>query len=319
MEYLRIGCFSKISGLSIYQLRDLHKHGILVPKKTEESSLYRYYTADQLNEAKLICQLKNLNFTYLDISDFLSSDNEMKVEMIAKKRENIESIRKMFNINSSKIIRNHVKYPYILFVGSISPRRIHCAVTKEIVSRNRWNKILIIDQNVYSDIIKEYGCLSKFDFSNNSVSFRTLVNDDITKFIVRTKDSKIDLIMLQPEFCTPIYRNNTDFERNIKILKNKLQKLYEYDLVILNHSADTYIVSASLMNIADTRIITVLEDQYDDSLGEFSDILNQNSCTLLCRIDKELRLINYHCDNYSELLRLNVDNILKKYDEFEKI
>lgn len=60
---LKIGEFSKLSRLSIRQLRDLDEAGLLVPASIDTFTGYRYYSESQLPAANRIRALKEMGFT----------------------------------------------------------------------------------------------------------------------------------------------------------------------------------------------------------------------------------------------------------------
>ena len=51
---LKIGEFSKITGISIYMLRNYDKIGLLIPKYIDGDSGYRYYGEEQIPVANQI-------------------------------------------------------------------------------------------------------------------------------------------------------------------------------------------------------------------------------------------------------------------------
>ena len=60
---LKIGEFSKLSRLSIRQLRDLDEAGLLAPASIDAFTGYRYYSENQLPIANRIRALKEMGFT----------------------------------------------------------------------------------------------------------------------------------------------------------------------------------------------------------------------------------------------------------------
>jgi DNA-binding transcriptional MerR regulator len=67
----KIGDFSKLSMISIRMLRHYHQIGLLVPKDTDASNGYRYYTADQLSRANQIQALRNMGIGLSTIKNIL--------------------------------------------------------------------------------------------------------------------------------------------------------------------------------------------------------------------------------------------------------
>lgn len=60
----KIGEFSRLAHISVRMLRHYDKLGLLMPRFTDESSGYRYYSATQLSYAGQIEKLKNMGFRF---------------------------------------------------------------------------------------------------------------------------------------------------------------------------------------------------------------------------------------------------------------
>ena len=60
---LKIGEFSKLSHLTVKALRFYERKGILIPKKVDEQTGYRFYETSQLKEAARI----TVSYTHLDV------------------------------------------------------------------------------------------------------------------------------------------------------------------------------------------------------------------------------------------------------------
>ena len=65
----KIGEFSKLTGLSIRTLRYYNDIGILVPEEVDIFTNYRYYGNKNLEDAKLIDELKQAGFSLEEIRD----------------------------------------------------------------------------------------------------------------------------------------------------------------------------------------------------------------------------------------------------------
>lgn len=70
---LTIGEFSKITGLTVKTLRFYHDRGLLVPAWVDDQTGYRYYDTRQADKARIITQLRSLEFTLEQISEILTS------------------------------------------------------------------------------------------------------------------------------------------------------------------------------------------------------------------------------------------------------
>ena len=66
-----IGEFSQITGLSVKTLRFYHEKGILVPSAVDETSGYRFYDASKVEKARVIMQLRAMEFSIEDIATVL--------------------------------------------------------------------------------------------------------------------------------------------------------------------------------------------------------------------------------------------------------
>ncbi|MCL5292402.1 MAG: MerR family transcriptional regulator [Actinobacteria bacterium] len=66
-----IGEFSRATGLSIKALRLYHERGILVPHRIDEDSGYRYYDAANIERARIVRFLRDIDFSLNDIAEIL--------------------------------------------------------------------------------------------------------------------------------------------------------------------------------------------------------------------------------------------------------
>lgn len=67
-----IGEFSQITGLSAKTLRFYHEKGILVPSSVDDATGYRFYDPSKIEKARVIMQLRALEFSLEDIATVLS-------------------------------------------------------------------------------------------------------------------------------------------------------------------------------------------------------------------------------------------------------
>ncbi|MEW5816267.1 MAG: MerR family transcriptional regulator [Spirochaetota bacterium] len=96
-----IGEFSRISGLSIKALHLYHEKGLLVPRKIDDGSGYRYYDHKNAERARIIIHLRDMEFNLNDISEILkeADDDADVVEFFEKRRDEIlAGIRRQKNI-----------------------------------------------------------------------------------------------------------------------------------------------------------------------------------------------------------------------------
>ena len=92
---LRIGEFSKLTGLSIRTLRYYNDIGILVPEEVDIFTGYRYYGDKNLEDAKIIGELKEAGFSLEEIRD---NYNNFTDDLFVKKRE--ELYKEIDDVNS---------------------------------------------------------------------------------------------------------------------------------------------------------------------------------------------------------------------------
>ena len=95
MEY-QIGEFSRITSLSIKTLRHYHERGILEPVYVSSDSGYRYYDERSVERARIIKELRALDFSLKEIKELLATceeDADLCAHVMAKSREIRERIR----------------------------------------------------------------------------------------------------------------------------------------------------------------------------------------------------------------------------------
>ena len=86
----RIGEFSKITNLSIRTLRYYNDIGLLVPEEVDLFTNYRYYGQRNLEEVKIIEELKSVGFTLEEIRD--NWDNFTEELFIDRKEKLLKEI-----------------------------------------------------------------------------------------------------------------------------------------------------------------------------------------------------------------------------------
>lgn len=87
-----IGEFSKIAGLSIKTLRFYHEKGLLNPTHVEPGSGYRYYDHRSLERARVIRQLRELEFSLSEINEILAQyDDEADIlDYLERQKQSLE-------------------------------------------------------------------------------------------------------------------------------------------------------------------------------------------------------------------------------------
>jgi DNA-binding transcriptional MerR regulator/effector-binding domain-containing protein len=86
-----IGEFSKLSGLTVKTLRFYHEEGLLVPAFVDPGTGYRYYHERQIETARVIAYLRNLEFSIDDIKELLSGGDEAGLlDVLERQRSQIK-------------------------------------------------------------------------------------------------------------------------------------------------------------------------------------------------------------------------------------
>lgn len=91
-ERLPIGRFARLSGLSIGALRHYDELGILRPAHVDRETSYRRYRADQLDDARVIARLRELEVPLDGIRDVLATDDPAeRARRLANHRTRLEA------------------------------------------------------------------------------------------------------------------------------------------------------------------------------------------------------------------------------------
>ena len=93
-----IGEFSKITGLTIKTLRFYHDRGLLTPAWIDGQTGYRYYHARQIDKARVITQLRRLEFSLEQISEIVAKcDDEADIlDFLERQRALLEDKMKLY-------------------------------------------------------------------------------------------------------------------------------------------------------------------------------------------------------------------------------
>jgi DNA-binding transcriptional MerR regulator len=88
-----IGEFSKVTGLSVKTLRYYHEQGILSPTVIDDESGYRYYDDRKIETAKIVTELRRLEFSISEIAEILCSCKEDAdlLDSLEKKGQSIQA------------------------------------------------------------------------------------------------------------------------------------------------------------------------------------------------------------------------------------
>jgi DNA-binding transcriptional MerR regulator len=84
VEEISIGEFARRSRLSLKALRLYDERGVLVPSRVDRASGYRYYDTAQLEEARMVVMLRQLQLPLAAIKQLLACDPADAAERIAE-------------------------------------------------------------------------------------------------------------------------------------------------------------------------------------------------------------------------------------------
>lgn len=99
---LKIGEFAKITGVSIYMLRNYDKVGLLVPSQVDDQTGYRYYDESQILIANQIQVFKSLGFGLKEIM-ILQAELDSKEKLTAFLKDKVEEKKKQQEEISNQI------------------------------------------------------------------------------------------------------------------------------------------------------------------------------------------------------------------------
>jgi len=91
VEEISIGEFARRSRLSLKALRLYDELGVLVPSRVDQASGYRYYDVGQVDEARLVVMLRQLQLPLAAIRELLACDPVDAAERIAAHWREVES------------------------------------------------------------------------------------------------------------------------------------------------------------------------------------------------------------------------------------
>ena len=91
MKEISIGEFARRSRLSLKALRLYDERGVLVPARVDQESGYRYYDTAQLDEARLVVMLRQLQLPLTAIKELLACDPADAATRIAEHWRDVEA------------------------------------------------------------------------------------------------------------------------------------------------------------------------------------------------------------------------------------
>lgn len=91
-DLLSIGEFARLSGLSIGALRHYNGVGLLVPAQVDGATSYRRYTRVQLETARTVATLRDLEVPLEEIRELLATDDgRRRRELLARHRDRVRA------------------------------------------------------------------------------------------------------------------------------------------------------------------------------------------------------------------------------------
>ena len=84
MKEISIGEFARRSRLSLKALRLYDERGVLVPSRVDQASGYRYYDTAQLDDARLVVMLRQLQLPLAAVKELLAGDPADAAKRIAE-------------------------------------------------------------------------------------------------------------------------------------------------------------------------------------------------------------------------------------------
>ena len=97
-----IGEFSKITGLSVKTLRFYHEKLLLVPTHIDDSSGYRFYNQTAIEKARIIRQLRAMEFSINQVKEILENcqDQVEILDYLEQHKKTIEEKLSQYKNNS---------------------------------------------------------------------------------------------------------------------------------------------------------------------------------------------------------------------------
>jgi len=91
-ELLSIGRFSRLAGLSIGALRHYHELDLLIPARVDPETSYRSYARSQLEDARLIARLRELDLSLPQIRAVIGGDPAERQRLLVAHRARLAAL-----------------------------------------------------------------------------------------------------------------------------------------------------------------------------------------------------------------------------------
>jgi DNA-binding transcriptional MerR regulator len=140
VEEISIGEFARRSRLSVKALRLYDKRHVLVPARVDEISGYRYYDDAQLDAARLVAMLRQLDLSLTAIRRLVASDPADAANQIAAHWRKVESAhdarRELADYLVDKL-RGKESFMYEVAIREIPERTVLC-LKRHVDEKGAW-------------------------------------------------------------------------------------------------------------------------------------------------------------------------------------
>ena len=140
MEEISIGDFARRSRLSIKALRLYDKRRLLVPARVDEVSGYRYYDVAQLEAARLISMLRQLDLSLAAIRKLAACDPVDAADQIAAHWRKVESVHDARRELADYLVNRLSGKSYVMYevaIREIPERRVLC-LKRNVDEQGAW-------------------------------------------------------------------------------------------------------------------------------------------------------------------------------------
>jgi DNA-binding transcriptional MerR regulator/DNA gyrase inhibitor GyrI len=99
-----IGEFSRITGLTVKTLRFYHEEGVLLPSCIDDQTGYRYYGPEKVEAARVIAQLRRLDFSVAEIAAIVrdvEDDADLLAHLERHKRTIAAQLRRLRDVEKT--------------------------------------------------------------------------------------------------------------------------------------------------------------------------------------------------------------------------
>lgn len=190
MKELTVGQMAKLNCVSSKALRIYHEMGLLVPRRVDEETGYRYYSYDQCPAVDMIQQLGSMGLTLAQIKELVDSKDEEFLANYLRERSSAleEEMRRLrlahYNaqrmldscasesepVEFDKIMLKHMPQRYALFLP-VFDRILNCLDPDGLAHDMHWEanlrktKKYFIDQGLPLELFHNLGSrIAKEDF-----------------------------------------------------------------------------------------------------------------------------------------------------------